>query len=277
MKQVRFAHLSDTHIPSSAGENGTGEFLNQLGDAGEKLRACLRQLGNEKPDFLLVTGDLVHEGEARDYVRFRLLFEEMLPGVPVVVSLGNHDRREAFYEGYLGQENSAPYRTVHDIDGLRIIGLDSSVPGRENGALSMEQLAWLRDTLAEEAPRGTIVHFHHPVRFQKDLDMKVDEAFYAAINSANVLGVFAGHTHSAGMAMLGGVPQYVADSTAFGVRFDSGHVSFCDSGSYNICLLDEDGLRVFPRSFAPLPAHEVTIDFAALMQAMQQDEKAHSL
>ncbi|WP_246271743.1 hypothetical protein [Amycolatopsis acididurans] len=48
------------------------------------------------------------------------------------------------------------------IGGLRIIALDSSVPGHGHGELSGGQLDWLARELATPAPDGTILAPHHP-------------------------------------------------------------------------------------------------------------------
>lgn len=51
---------------------------------------------------------------------------------------------------------------VHEVDGLRIVALDTSVPGYHHGALRPEQLAWLADVPATPVEHGTLVALHHP-------------------------------------------------------------------------------------------------------------------
>ena len=51
---------------------------------------------------------------------------------------------------------------MYDVAGLRIVALDTSVPGYHHGELSDEQLAWLADVLATPAPHGTLLALHHP-------------------------------------------------------------------------------------------------------------------
>jgi Icc protein len=47
-----------------------------------------------------------------------------------------------------------PMDRVHNIAGLRVIVLDTSVPGYHHGEISRAQLDWLATTLAEPAPFG---------------------------------------------------------------------------------------------------------------------------
>ena len=51
---------------------------------------------------------------------------------------------------------------VHDVDGLRIVSLDTSVPGYHHGEISDAQYEWLASVLAKPAPHGTLLAMHHP-------------------------------------------------------------------------------------------------------------------
>lgn len=55
------------------------------------------------PDLIVFTGDLIHDGSADDYQRLHAIVHTMEAEFDchVRVILGNHDRRAAFYEGYL--------------------------------------------------------------------------------------------------------------------------------------------------------------------------------
>ncbi|WP_458794083.1 metallophosphoesterase family protein, partial [Nocardia farcinica] len=72
--------------------------------------------------------------------------------------------RVAFRRGLLDEEadQSEPVDRVYDVNGLRIIALDSTVPGQHHGEISDEQLAWLRRELEVPAPDGTLIALHHP-------------------------------------------------------------------------------------------------------------------
>lgn len=253
MRPIRFAHLSDTHFRLSYEPvRQTCPMLLTAVSPAQKLERCLHVLRGQALDFVLVTGDLVHEGDAEDYRGFRAALQAGLPGVRVIVSLGNHDRRRAFYMGYLGEERNGPYDTVEMVDGLRVIALDSGAAADENGGFSSAQMRWLCARLAAKAPRGTILHLHHPVRFLPKIEMKVDGAFFRMLRGSDVRAVFCGHVHSSATLMLGAVPEIVGDALAFAsVYHEHAATTFEDRTGYHICRLDENGLAVFHHTLSP--------------------------
>ena len=108
MKTITFAHLSDLHILK---DYGNSMFKDMVGHMEKKpcevlegISGWLRENAG-KLDFVLLTGDLVHEGGADEYRYLKMLLEEYFDGTPVCPVLGNHDRVAAFHEGY---ENSEP-------------------------------------------------------------------------------------------------------------------------------------------------------------------------
>src|SRR5439155_243446 len=78
-------------------------------------------------------------------------------GAQVVWVMGNHDERGAYSQALFGEASDAPQDAVYDVNGLRIVSLDSTVPGYHHGELSAEQLAWLADVLADPAPHGPLL------------------------------------------------------------------------------------------------------------------------
>jgi 3',5'-cyclic AMP phosphodiesterase CpdA len=77
--------------------------------------------------------------------------------------MGNDDNRAVLRRFLLDEAPStAPLDRVRMIDGLRIITLDTSVPGYHHGEISGRQLDWPADELATPAPDGTILVLHHP-------------------------------------------------------------------------------------------------------------------
>jgi 3',5'-cyclic-AMP phosphodiesterase len=116
-----------------------------------------------RPDVTVVTGDLVDHGNPDEYANLRALLAPLR--MPVYLIPGNHDSREnlraAFADaGYLPRAGLLHYA----VEGhpLRIVALDSNVPGLHYGELGAEQLAWLDRTLAAAPDRPTLVMLHHP-------------------------------------------------------------------------------------------------------------------
>ena len=242
---VRFAHISDTHIRRDYKGCALGEAFEALTDPNTKLRACLENIRKQKVDFVIMTGDLVHEGTEGDYRHLRGMIEEYLPDIPVLACLGNHDRKEAFFRGYLGTEARDDYCCRQTIKGLRIVTLDTSVSGRDDGELSARQIEWLNDLLQERAEEGTILILHHPVVWHEALFfMDVPEAFRKAVRNGDVVGIFCGHTHYNNSLVFENVPQIAGDSTAFAGVFTTGEVAFIDRSAYNICTVSNRQISV---------------------------------
>ena len=210
--------LSDTHITS--GENLHGEV-----DSLANLAAILSSVeqGGSQPDLLLFTGDLADKGEPEAYRRFRATVEPFAErtGVPVLLVPGNHDERAPFREYLLdGEPTAEPIDQVRWVDGLRVIALDSTVPGRPHGELEDTQLQWLAAELATPAPHGTIVALHHPpiggpAEFGGIITLHDNERLAERVRGKDVLMIVAGHTHHASAGALGGVPVWVATATAY--------------------------------------------------------------
>lgn len=153
------AQITDTHIstPDSVNDRHfrTPEHL-------ERAVAHLNRL-DPRPDVVLATGDLVERGEPQEYARLRSILDRLT--MPVYVVPGNHDSREhlarAFADrGYLPTQGFLQY-TVEEWP-VRLIGLDTHVPGEPGGQLCAERLGWLDARLAEAPGRPTLVFMHHP-------------------------------------------------------------------------------------------------------------------
>ena len=113
----------------------------------------------------MFTGDLADRGEPEAYRQLREMVEPFAErlGAQVVWCMGNHDNRAAYARGLFDAEASPEVLDrVYDVDGLRIVSLDTSVPGYHHGEITDAQYDWLADVLAEPAPHGTFLAMHHP-------------------------------------------------------------------------------------------------------------------
>ncbi|QJC52648.1 metallophosphatase [Paenibacillus albicereus] len=256
-----FAHITDTHV------NKPGQTPLFGIDAGARLRAIFGQLGElgEKPAFVLVTGDLVHDGDADDYRHLRTLLQEegSKLGVPVHVGLGNHDSRPLFREGYLGEEASEePYWYSVQEQGLRVVMLCTQVPGSHDGELDDTQLAWLRRELREPAPLGTVIGLHHPVveTPSETMDshlLKRPERLLEAIEGSDVIGLLSGHIHFHSAGLFGGIPSFAASGAAFGIDPTARRsMRFIDSSAYNLVLVKSGRMICHP---AMLPGDQTLL------------------
>ena len=210
--------LSDIHILPE------GQLYGRI-DTLEVVAEALRSLENltVPVDLLLLTGDLADHGQPESYRRLREVVEPAADrlGAQVLYMMGNHDARPAFRQGLLDAEpTEESVDRVMWMDGLRVIGLDSTVPGLHHGEIDQAQLEWLAAELAEPAPLGTIVAVHHPPIYSplpllQWLNLTNADQLAEVIDGTDVLLVVAGHTHHTTAGLLGGVPVWVATATAY--------------------------------------------------------------
>ncbi|KAA9111072.1 phosphodiesterase [Microbacterium rhizomatis] len=212
-------HLSDTHLLDGntplGGRYDTEANLLRTLEAVERLGV--------RPDAILFTGDLTDLGEPDAYRRLRAAVEPVAKrlGAPIVWVAGNHDERTSLRRDLLDLEpTEEPVIGVWDLGGLRVIALDSSVPGWHHGDLDAGQLAWLRETLATPAPLGTLIALHHPplpshVPLFDILELRDQGRLADAIAGTDVRGILAGHLHYSTSGMFAGIPVSVAAATCY--------------------------------------------------------------
>lgn len=212
-------HMSDTHLLG-----GTGPLHGAV-DSDLRLKELFGQLeeSGAKPEAIVMTGDLADKGELAAYRRLRSIVEpyaEQL-GAQLIWAMGNHDNRQNFRAGLLDEDPSAaPVDAVYEVNGLRIITVDSTVPGYHHGELSSAQLQWLAAELATPAPDGTILAMHHPpVPSVLDLAVLVElrdqPALADVVRGTDVRTILAGHLHYSTTAMFAGIPVSVASATCY--------------------------------------------------------------
>ena len=176
----RLAQLSDLHLTTH-----NEPFAGQI-DTDAQLRLALQRLAHagQRLDAVVLSGDLTDAGSPAAYQRLRALIDEQarLLGCPILVGAGNHDSKQAF------NASLGPADNVTELRGLRIIQLDSSVPGTDQGELSASQLDWLAQVLATPAEHGTVLVVHHPPAPSASVVMSVA----TLRNSADLAGVVAG-------------------------------------------------------------------------------------
>lgn len=212
-------HLSDTHL------RAPGPLLFDRVDGARHLERALHgiEASGITPDGIVFTGDLVDLGEADAYSELRALVEPFAArlGAPVFWVMGNHDERGAFRERLLDADASLdPIDRVDELDGLRLITLDTSVPGHHHGELRPAQLAWLREVLSSPAPLGTILAMHHPpvpsvLPLAASVELRDQRALAEVLRGTDVRAIIAGHLHYSTFATFAGIPVSVASSTCY--------------------------------------------------------------
>jgi 3',5'-cyclic AMP phosphodiesterase CpdA len=214
-------HLSDTHLRAA------GSRLFDLVDARDHLSRALAviEASGINPDGVVFTGDLVDLGEGDAYTELRALVEPFAArlGTRVFWVMGNHDDRGQFRARLLDEtpgSTPAPVDRVDELDGLRLVTLDTSVPGHHHGELRDSQLSWLAGVLSTPAPLGTILAMHHPpvpsvLPLAGTVELRDQSRLAQVLRGTDVRAIIAGHLHYSTFATFAGIPVSVASSTCY--------------------------------------------------------------
>jgi 3',5'-cyclic-AMP phosphodiesterase len=231
------AQISDTHI-LAPGELYAARIVPprpgaERAYADVDTAACLIRAVAELnalaplPDITVVTGDLVDHGEPAEYHHLRRLLAPL--SMPVFVIAGNHDSRaplrQAFgADGYLPADGFLHY-TVEDYP-LRLVALDTSIPGENGGSLCEERLSWLDAALAAAPDQPTLVLMHHPpfatgITYMDGYGLENSAALAEIVaRHPQIERIACGHLHRAIDHRFAGTVAGTAPSTAHQIRLN---------------------------------------------------------
>jgi len=220
---VIIAQITDLHV------RPRGWLCNRVVETNAMLGRAIKSLNALKPppDVVIATGDLVDGGTSEEY---RVLREE-LGGLtmPVYLIPGNHDRREGMREvfpdaGYWPASGRLCY-TIEEHP-VRLVALDTQIPGKTEGEVGPKQLAWMDERLAEAPRQPTIVFMHHPpfptgIGHMDSINC-IDGPAVAGVITRHpqVERVVCGHHHRPIQLRWAGTIGSVAPSTAHQVTLD---------------------------------------------------------
>jgi len=153
--------LTDLHV------RPVGLAANRVSETNMLTERALRVVAGfvPQPDVVLITGDLTECGLAAEYDNLAAMLRRTL-AAPIYVIPGNHDQRENLRAGlaHLPYVNSDPKFVQYAVEDqpVRLVMLDTLVPGANHGEQSDTQLTWLDQTLAEQPSKPTMIAMHHP-------------------------------------------------------------------------------------------------------------------
>src|SRR5260370_8747784 len=92
--RMLIAQLSDPHLRPE------GVLYQDVVDSNAMFAAAVAHLNalDQRPDLVLLSGDLVDKGQADEYANLRKLLAGL--SIPMLVIPGNHDDREAFPKAF---------------------------------------------------------------------------------------------------------------------------------------------------------------------------------
>ena len=212
MRPILLAQLSDLHV--GAAWEGV-DPLPRL----ERVIAAVRSLPTPV-DAVLVSGDITDDGSEESYRLARRLLDRL--DAPVHVLPGNHDDRSRIRAAFdLPGDGDELVDYTAEGGELRLVILDSSVPGQDPGAFESEQLRWLDAELGRESERPTILAMHHPplttgVPEWDAINLVASERQALAevvARHPQLRAIVGGHLHRVAASTLAGCPVLSAPST----------------------------------------------------------------
>lgn len=173
----------------------------------------------KKPAAVIINGDLALSiGTAADYAVVRALIAPLRDaGIPVHLTLGNHDVRDVFKQAFPEMKSASDlkdprHNSLIDLPSTRVILLDTldQTPG-PGGKLGAEQIAWVLAKIDEAPTKQVVLIGHHNPQVGGDSSHHkgglADTAdFWPEIaQRPQVKAYIHGHTHEWTQAMENGV------------------------------------------------------------------------
>jgi Icc protein len=194
----------------------------------KRLRAALVRIGAapQRPDLLLLTGDLTEFGDAESYAT---LVATLAPlGIPCWPIPGNHDLREPLVAAFpqVALDGGFIHYAIA-AGGLRILMLDTFEPGRHGGAFCPARAQWLAAQLAAYPDTPTLIAMHHPpfATGVAWMDPEPGEPWLTRFTDAirghtQIVAITCGHVHRSATTQWQGYTAVVCPSSAAAVALD---------------------------------------------------------
>jgi len=227
----RFIQITDHHILES-------ETSLQRGfSPAHAFRSTLRHISDHHRDvdFIVSTGDLVHNGTDAEYAVLRSLLGvrdySPAPGpqradfgrdhaFPMYFLPGNHDPREAFFRAMFpppdGSGSADAMNVAFEWKGVRFVCVDWGA--NDKAVATPAMLDHLERSLRDGMPAIVLSHHHlTPVGMPRIDRLIADDVtgFAACLRNRNVLAVLAGYAHTTYESTIAGVPVLGLRSTTF--------------------------------------------------------------
>ena len=260
----RWALLSDTHIAADPAAVMRNVHL------ADHLRAVLSEVGalGAPPAGVFINGDCaLDRGLAEDYATFTELLKPLTAaGLPLHMTLGNHDDREVFWSSIQDTKPAvlsvaSKYVSIVEAQRVNWFLLDSlEVTKQTPGRLGDEQRAWLAKALDARADKPALVMVHHnPVSAdaaKKSGLLDAPEFLEILLPRRHVKAVFYGHTHTWRQLEQDGL--HLINLPAVAYPFNPQELT-----GWVDCKLRADGATLDPRAHDPQhPSHGKVVELA---------------
>jgi 3',5'-cyclic-AMP phosphodiesterase len=221
---MKLVVLSDIHlVPAGAQLYGL--------DPAARLARAVDVINRDHRDiaFVVIAGDLVHSGDCAAYEVLCSILERLY--VPVILLMGNHDRRASFRAVFPNADDDGNgfVQSVRTLDAATLITIDTldESATTHGGELCDKRLAFLENGL-RQAPRDrpVLLFQHHP---PLDLGLPHMDAFrlqdseaewqvFRRTRTPDIM--FFGHIHRPVAGIWRGIPFHIQRATSHQVAFD---------------------------------------------------------
>lgn len=218
------AQISDIHIA------GPGKKTYNIAPMAENLASTVDHINqlDPIPDVVIVTGDIAMCGLEEEVDRAARILDKLQ--MPYYVVPGNHDDRSTLWS-VMGKK-ACPSMVdgfinfvIDDYD-VRLIGLDSTVPGEPGGEICAKREAWLNAQLAQNPEKPTAIFMHHPpvkcgvLETDEDGFEGVDRFASVIDKYTNIERIICGHIHLQANVRWHGTVISTAPSTGMELVLD---------------------------------------------------------
>jgi Icc protein len=225
--RVLIAQISDMHVSKP------GKLFGKRCETRAAFERAIARVLSMSPqaDLVLLSGDLAKTGDPEEYDFIAAQLARL--SCPVLAIPGNHDVREEMLRKLpqcVAAQEGGHLSFAYDDLPLRIIGLDTIIPGAVNGEICERRLEWLEQTLAAGAGKPTLIAMHHPpiktgfvamdnygIRSGTDAFARI-----AAKHAADIRMIVCGHVHRTIVGTLGGIPVLIAPASSLAFKLDLG-------------------------------------------------------
>jgi Icc protein len=253
-ESLNLLQLTDSHLYADPSRCLLG--INTLETFDQVLAQALEETG--EPDFILATGDLVHDASDTGYKR--LLGRLQLTEIPTYCLPGNHDIPSRM-KRILNHDNVHCLPSVQ-AKGWSLIFLDSTIPHNDGGRIDDDQLELLGLLLRSHPDKHTMICMHHhpvPVgsRWMDTMVLEKPDAFFKLIEAnPQVKAILCGHIHQAFDTEYRGVRLMGTPSTCvqFIPRVDDFAIDAAPPGYRWLSLQPDGAIRTGLNSLPKIPS-----------------------
>jgi len=189
------------------------QFGMSEGDKGfayetELYEKAVQAINRLKPDFVVITGDLVNNRENRDQVtEFKRISSMVMKEIPVWYLPGNHDigqsPEQKDIDMFISDYGHDRFAFQHK--GSTFAGLNSQLIKSDNPGAEEIQFNWMKMELAKAPSTGHIIVFSHYPFFVKlaiepetysNISYAKRKKYLSLLSEYHADAVFAGHLHN---------------------------------------------------------------------------------